>query len=77
MQLFASDFNANDFAMMPDSELPETEFAQRVFAFFHHGEGFARNWPAVFDTGRQTGGGGLIPDTQAGIPRERANVVLA
>src|SRR5579863_10243032 len=50
MQLFASDFNAHDVAVMPDSELPETEFAQSIFTLLHHGERFSRNRPAVFDT---------------------------
>src|ERR1700684_2410761 len=75
-QLLACDFNANDFSMMADTELAETQIAEGVFAPFYNRESFARNRAAVLDAGGKAGGCGLVPDAQASGAGESADFVF-
>src|SRR5580658_1326304 len=74
LQFLASDFNADDLAVVTHAELPEPQRPQRVFTLLHHPEGLSGNRPSIFDAGREAGRSRLVPDAQAGTSREGANL---
>ena len=76
LQFLARDLNADDVSVMTDAKLAETEGANRVLAALDNAERFARDWPAILDAGRKTGGRRFIPDAQACQTSEIAIVLL-
>src|SRR5258708_8322692 len=76
-QLVAGDFDADDFTVMADAKLAEAEPAEGVFALFDCGEGLCGDGTAVFDAGREAGGGGPVPEAPAAFPGAAADAFLA
>src|ERR1700691_3742824 len=59
---------------MPYAELAKPEFAHRVFAPFYDIQGFARYRAAVFNPRRKAGVSWFVPNAQAGVPCQLANL---
>jgi hypothetical protein len=66
----ASNFNADDFAMMAYAELAEAKGAQRFFAALDDAQRLGGDLASIFEARGKTGRGGLVPYPQIGAPRE-------
>ena len=60
------DFDAGDVAVMPHAELAQAEAAQEFLGLLDVAEGLGRDGKAVGDARGEAGGGGLVPDLEAG-----------
>src|SRR6185369_13579595 len=67
---------AHHLAMVAHAELPETQFANGIFATFNHAEIFAGDWTAILDSGRKAGRRRFVPDTKARRARQISNILL-
>lgn len=76
IHFFTSDLDADDFAVMPDAKLPESEDAKGIFATLDHVERLARDGSAVFDPRREASRCRFVPDPKASTLRQIANVLL-
>ena len=76
VQFLAGDLDADNVAVMAHAELAETEGANRVFTALDHVERLARHGTAVFDARGEAGGCRLVPDAQAGLACQFADVLL-
>src|SRR5271165_923538 len=75
-QFLASDFEANDIAVMADAKLPKTQLPERFFPLLNRLESFGGYRTSVLDARGQASGGRLVPDAQAREPRQFANLLL-
>src|SRR5207302_6199078 len=76
-QFVASNLDTHDGAVVPHSILLKAKPAQGIFTLFHRGQGFRGYRAAIFDARSQTGRSRLLPNPEACLPGQLANIRLA
>ncbi len=73
-QVVAGDFDAGEVAVVADADLGEAEGVEGVFGLLDLGEIFAGDGAAVLDARGEAGAGGLVPELEAGLVGEGADL---
>ena len=75
-QLGLGNLDADNLAVVTDTELAEPEASQRILALLDRAEGLARNWASILDARRQASRCRLIPNPQSGGTCQFSNLLL-
>jgi len=76
-EFVGSDFDASEFVVKTDAELPEAEVAEGGFGAVDEGEALGRDFGAVGKARSEAGGGGAVPCGEIGAAGEFADFGFA